>query len=56
VLGVALPAESYADEWSRLVARVTANLGVVREFIRAQIRDEERSAEAAASGTSARAS
>jgi hypothetical protein len=40
-LGVSLPAESYADEWNRLVARISLNLGVVRQFIRSHIQDEE---------------
>ncbi len=34
VLGVRLPAVSYAEEWSRLVARVAGQLAIVREFLR----------------------
>jgi hypothetical protein len=46
-LGISLPAESYAEEWNRLVARVTANFTVVRQFIRAQVQEEEKAAPAA---------
>ncbi len=34
VLGLRLPAVSYAEEWTRLVARVAGQLAIVREFLR----------------------